>query len=55
MLRLLYNRLLSIWHRLQKDAELDEEIRFHLAAEAEERIDAGLATGSRESSWISWV
>ena len=43
MLRLLYNRLRSIWHRPQKDAELDEEIRFHLAAEAEERIDAGLA------------
>ena len=43
MLRLLYNRLRSIWHRPQKDAELDEEIRFHLAAEAEERVDAGLA------------
>ncbi len=43
MLRLLYNRLRSIRHRPQKDAELDEEIRFHLAAEAEERIDAGLA------------
>ncbi len=42
MLRLLYNRLGSIWSRRHKDAELDEEIRFHLAAEAEERIDAGL-------------
>lgn len=43
MPRLLYDRLRSIWHRPQKDAELDEEIRFHLAAEAEERMDAGLA------------
>ncbi|MCY3662103.1 MAG: ABC transporter permease [bacterium] len=42
MLRLLYNRLRSIWSRRRKDADLDEEIRFHLAAEAEERIDAGL-------------
>ncbi|MYB19704.1 MAG: FtsX-like permease family protein [Holophagales bacterium] len=43
MLRVLYNRLRSIWHRRQKDAELDEEIRFHLAEEVEERVDAGLA------------
>lgn len=43
MLRLLYNRLRSIWHRRRKDSELDEEIRFHLAADAEERIDGGLA------------
>ncbi|MCY3931113.1 MAG: ABC transporter permease [Acidobacteria bacterium] len=42
MLRLLHNRLRSIWHRPQKDVELDEEIRFHLAAEAEERIETGL-------------
>ncbi len=43
MLRLLFNRLRSIWSRRRKDAELDEEIHFHLAMEAEERLDAGLA------------
>ena len=43
MLRQVYNRLRSVWLRRRKDAELDEELRFHLAAEAEERIDAGLA------------
>lgn len=43
MLHVLYNRLRSVWHRRRKDAELDEEIRFHLAEEVEERVDAGLA------------
>ena len=43
MLRLLYNRLRSILHRRRKDAELDDEIRFHLAEEMEERIQAGLS------------
>ncbi len=43
MPRLLYNRLRSVWHLRRKDAELDEELRFHLAEETEERIDAGLA------------
>ncbi|MDE2692078.1 MAG: permease prefix domain 1-containing protein [Acidobacteriota bacterium] len=43
MLRQVLNRFRCLWHRRRKDAELEEEIRFHLAAEAEERIDAGLA------------
>ena len=43
MLRLLHNRLRAGWQRPRKDAELDEEIRFHLAEETKERIDAGLA------------
>ena len=41
MLRQVYNRFRCLWHRRRKDAELDEEIRFHLAEEAEERIDGG--------------
>ncbi len=43
MLRLLHNRLHTIWSRRRKDAELDEELRFHLAEEAEKRIDTGLS------------
>ena len=43
MLRPLYNRLRSIWSRRRKDAELDEEIRFHLAEEMEEQVEAGLS------------
>ncbi|MXX75624.1 MAG: FtsX-like permease family protein [Holophagales bacterium] len=43
MLRQVLHRFRCLWHRRRKDAELDDEIRFHLAAEAEERIDAGLA------------
>ena len=43
MLRQVLHKVRCLWHRRRKDAELDEEIRFHLAAEAEERVDAGLA------------
>ncbi len=42
MLKQLRLRLHSLLGRRRRDAELEEEIRFHLAAEAEERIDAGL-------------
>ena len=42
MLRLLHNRLHTIRSRRRKDAELDEEIRFHLAEETEEQIETGL-------------
>lgn len=42
MLQQVLHRFRCLWDRRRKDAELDEEIRFHLAAEAEERIDAGL-------------
>ena len=43
MLQQALHRFRCLWHRRRKDAELDEEIRFHLAEEVEERIDAGLA------------
>ena len=43
MLRQVYNRLRCLWHRRRKDAELDDEIRFHLAEEMKERIQAGLS------------
>jgi len=42
MLKQFRFRLRSVWHRRRRDAELEEEIRFHLAEEAEERIEAGL-------------
>jgi len=42
MLQQIYLRLRPIWRRRQ-DAELDAEIRFHLAQETEERIEAGLS------------
>ena len=37
--------LRSGWNRQQRDADLDEEIRFHLAAAAEARTEAGLSPG----------
>lgn len=43
MLRQVNNRFRSLWRRRRKDAELEDEIRFHLAQEAEERIQAGLS------------
>ena len=36
-------RLRSLWRRQRQEAELDEEIRFHLAEEMEERIAAGMS------------
>ena len=42
MLKQFRFRLRSIWYRRRRDAELDEEIRFHLTEEAEEQIEAGL-------------
>ncbi|MCY3662104.1 MAG: permease prefix domain 1-containing protein, partial [bacterium] len=35
-------RLRSSWNRRRRDAELEDEIRFHLAEEAKERVEAGL-------------
>ncbi len=48
-LRWLLYRLKSLWHRQAREADLDAELQFHLDAEAEEHIEAGLpgATGSR--------
>ena len=42
MLKQFRFRLRSIWDRRQRDAELEEEIGFHLAEEAEEQIETGL-------------
>ncbi len=50
MLQQVYNRFRSLWHRRRKDAELDEEIRFHLAEEMEERIAAGLPPGQARTA-----
>ena len=42
MLRCFHGRLRSLWRWRRQEAELDEEIRFHLAEEADERIARGL-------------
>ena len=41
-LRLLLYRLRNLWRRQAREAELDAELQFHLEAEAEEQIAAGL-------------
>ena len=43
MLRQLYVRLRSLWRWRRQEAELEEEIRFHLAEEIEERVAAGMS------------
>ena len=43
MLRQVYVRLRSLRRWRRQEAELDEEIRFHLAEEMEERIAAGMS------------
>src|SRR6188768_1511324 len=40
--RWLLYRLKSLWRRDAREAELDAELQFHLEAEAEEQIEAGL-------------
>ena len=40
--RWLLYRLRSLWRRREQEAELDAELQFHLEAEAEEQIEAGL-------------
>ncbi len=42
-MRQVYARLRSLWRWRRRETELDEEIRFHLAAEMEERIAAGMS------------
>ena len=37
-------RLRSLWHRDRLESELDEEIRFHLSEEADERAAAGFSS-----------
>ena len=43
MLRQIYVRLRSLWRWRRQEVELEEEIRFHLAEEMEERIAAGMS------------
>ncbi len=52
MLRQLYVRLRSLWCWRRQEAELEEEIRFHLAEEMEERIAAGMSPEeARAGAW----
>ena len=52
MLRQLYVRLRSLWCWRRQEAELEEEIRFHLAEEMEERIAAGMSPEeARAGEW----
>ena len=41
MLRRLRSRLRALVHRKRRESDLDEELRFHLEAEADERREAG--------------
>ena len=43
MLRQIYVHLRSLWRWRRQEAELEEEIRFHLREELEERITAGMS------------
>ena len=43
MWRQVYVRLRSLWRWRRQESELDEEIRFHLAEEIDERIAGGLS------------
>ena len=43
MWRQVYSRVRSIWRWRRQETELDEEIRFHLVREMEERIAAGMS------------
>ncbi len=43
MWRQVYVRLRSLWRWRRQESELDDEIRFHLAEEIEERIAAGMS------------
>ena len=43
MWRQVYARLRSLWRWRKQESELDDEIRFHLAEEMEERIAAGMS------------
>src|SRR4029450_2866328 len=42
MLRRRLSQLRALWHWKQRQAELDEELRFHLDTEVEERQELGL-------------
>ena len=49
MTRQFFSRLRSLWNWNRKESELDDEIRFHLSEEADERAAAGLTRPRRES------
>jgi predicted permease len=44
MLRRLRSRLATLWKWRRQETDLDEEIRFHLSEEADERVAGGLTT-----------
>lgn len=50
MWRQVYVRLRSLWRWRRQEADLDDEIRFHLAEEIEERIARGLPP---EQAWAA--
>ena len=50
MWRQVYLRLHSLWRWRRRETELDEEIRFHLAAETEERIAAGMSPENAQAA-----
>ena len=50
MWRQVYVRLRTLWRRRKQESELDDEIRFHLAEEIEERIAAGMSPEQARAS-----
>ena len=50
MWRQVYVRLRSLWRWRNQESELDDEIRFHLAEEIEERIAAGMSPEQARAS-----
>ena len=50
MWRRVYDRLRSLWRWRSRESELDDEIRFHLAEEIEERIAAGMSPEQARAS-----
>lgn len=48
MWRQVYVRLRSLWRWRRQEAELDEEIGFHLAEETDERIGRGCRRRTRD-------
>ena len=41
MLRQIYARLRALWRWRRQEAELDDEMRFHLSEEMDDRVAAG--------------
>ena len=51
-LRLLRSRLRALWNGKRRQSELDEELRFHLDTEAEERQEAGVSGDDAKRSIV---